>query len=69
MKYIMLCFLISITCLFPKNVMGHNGHGVFEGHQLAHHVTSPLHFLPILLGLTAIIYWYHWKTKLRKNDA
>ena len=47
--------LIVIAMLFSVTAYAHPGHGTFNGHEIWHYVTSPVH-MGIALGIVVVLF-------------
>ena len=52
MKKLSVLFTVALMAL-PISLFAHDGHGLFNGSELVHYLTSPLHIIPVL-GVFAI---------------
>lgn len=48
--------LVVIISFSPTFVFGHSGHGTFDGLNIGHYLTSPLHVISalVVLGVTVL---------------
>jgi len=61
MKKIALVFTLLCTILLPMLSSAHPGHGETEGYTIIHYITEPVHVLPIIGTVCAVLlfvqYW------------
>jgi membrane-anchored glycerophosphoryl diester phosphodiesterase (GDPDase) len=64
--------LITLATIFlvPTLVLAHPGHGTFNGHNLGHYLTSPVHLISTLavIAVTVFIVKYVNKRREETND-
>ena len=63
-----------VVILSAKATQAHPGHGDTDGHSLFHHVTEPVHALPLLAALTIAAlaaFWIYrkWFRVAKNNDT
>ncbi|MCO6479114.1 MAG: hypothetical protein J5I94_20935 [Phaeodactylibacter sp.] len=62
-------FFSSALLSLPLATQAHDGHGFFQGHELAHYLTSAEHAIPLILvgaAVVLLIGYQKW-SQARKN--
>jgi putative copper export protein len=54
--------LIALISMLPLFSYAHTGHGIMEGASMIHYLLSPMHAIPVSLGILAVGI-YFWRKK------
>lgn len=55
------------AALLPLAAFAHGGHGHGQGHEPFHFLSSPSHFIPILLAAVVVIGYFLYRKKQRQD--
>lgn len=67
MRTKILTLLAFFVLLSPTAVLAHAGHGTFDGINLWHYVTSPLHLFSTMVVLTVTVFGVRYFRKRQTN--
>jgi len=67
MKTRFVTLFILFVALVPAVVYGHTGHGTFDGHNLWHYITSPLHLFSSIVILAVAVLGVRYLSKKSKE--
>ena len=62
-----LTLLVFFVILSPTLVLAHAGHGTFDGINLWHYLTSPLHLISTTLVLAATVFGVRYFKRKQTN--
>lgn len=68
MKRSIQLFIVSFLMALPSLAIAHDGHGVFNGSTLIHYLSSPLHAIPVLVGIVLLILFLPKQVRIWKKS-